>query len=130
MNRKRAAIASLYIVTAIVLGAFGAHALREILSPEKLVSFETGVRYQMYMGLALLILSLSEDRIKFDIKWTWLFLNIGIKLFSGSIYLLALQEPLNINLKFLGPITPLGGACFIIAWTIFIFQLIRKKSSD
>lgn len=128
MNRKRAVIASLYIVTAIVLGAFGAHALEEILSAEKLVSFETGVRYQMYMGLALLILSLSEDRIKFDIKWTWLFLNIGIKLFSGSIYLLALQEPLNVNLKFLGPITPLGGMCFIFAWVIFIFHLVRKES--
>lgn len=129
MNNKRAAIASIYILTAIIMGAFGAHALKEILSPEKLMSFETGVRYQIYAGLSLLVLSINEDRIKFDLKWTWVLLNIGIKLFSGSIYLLALQEPLNINLNFLGPVTPIGGLCFILAWLIFIFHLLKKESN-
>jgi uncharacterized membrane protein YgdD (TMEM256/DUF423 family) len=126
MNNKRAAIAAMYILMAIILGAFGAHALKDILTPERLISFETGVRYQMYIGIALLILSLNEDRIKFNIKWTWILLNVGINLFSGSIYLLAMQDILQVNLKFLGPITPIGGACFILAWMIFIFHLLKK----
>lgn len=130
MNHKRAIIASLFIITAIILGAFGAHALKEVLTPERLISFETGVRYQMYMGIALLILSSNDDRFNFNIKWTFVLLVVGNILFSGSIYLLAMQDLIGMKLSFLGPITPLGGMTFVIAWTIFIINLWKNRVTN
>ena len=127
MNSKRAALASLYILTAIVLGAFGAHAMKEIISPEKLVSFETGVRYQMYTGICMLILAMNESKFDFNPKWTWLLLIIGMTLFCFSIYLLALQEPLKMNMKFLGPVTPIGGLSLILGWAVLVKNLLTVK---
>lgn len=129
MNSKRAGIASLYILTAIILGAFGAHALKEIISTERLVSFETGVRYQMYIGISMLVLALNEKKFDFDLKWVWILLNVGLQLFCVSIYLLALQEPLKLDLKFLGPITPLGGLSLIIAWLLLSVKFFRGSKS-
>ena len=129
MNSKRAGIASLYILAAIILGAFGAHALKEIISAERLVSFETGVRYQMYIGISMLVLALNEKKFDFDLKWVWILLNVGLQLFCVSIYLLALQEPLKMDLKFLGPITPLGGLSLIIAWLLLLVKVFRGSKS-
>lgn len=114
------------IVIAIIFGAFGAHALKEKISAEKLLSFETGVRYLMYHGLAFLILGFQD---KFPIgKTIILFLILGITLFSGSIFLLSLSDYWQINFKFLGPITPLGGLSLIVGWVIFAFKIVKNKS--
>ena len=112
MDRFLFAAGSIAALLAVTFGAFGAHALRDRLSPDLLAIFETGVRYHVYHALALLAASYAASR------WPdgaaplagWLFL-AGIVLFSGSLYLLALT-----NTRWLGAITPLGGLAFIAGW--------------
>jgi uncharacterized membrane protein YgdD (TMEM256/DUF423 family) len=99
----------------VALGAFGAHALRDRLSPEMLDVFKTGVTYQMYHALALLAVGLLLARLSIDGSvWLnaagWLFI-AGTVLFSGSLYLLSLT-----GTTWLGAITPLGGVAFLIGW--------------
>jgi len=114
------------IMLAIILGAFGAHALKEVLTAERLASFETGVKYQMYHGLAFLIVGLLADRFSFAVKSFFTVALIGIVLFSGSIYLLAMQDVLGIKMSFLGPITPLGGVLLITSWGMLLVKTLRK----
>lgn len=121
-------IAVSFILLAIILGAFGAHSLEKSISAERIQSFETGVRYQMYHGLALLILGFHADRIPFSIKSVYWLLVVGTLLFSCSIYLLAIQELLGFSVKFLGPVTPVGGSLMIIAWFVFLVNLFRAKT--
>lgn len=115
------------IAIAIVLGAFGAHSLKEMVSVEKLASFETGVKYQMYHGLGILILGINADKFSFSLKPIYLLLLIGTLLFSVSIYFLTIQELFGASLKFLGPITPLGGSLLIVGWMIFLVKILRSK---
>jgi len=109
---------------AIILGAFGAHAFKKILSAEKIESFEVGVRYQMYTALTLLALGFNlsfeyqSERIAF-----YLF-TLGTILFSGSIYFLSFAEYWRKNLKFLGPITPLGGLLMLAGWVVIIIRFL------
>lgn len=126
MNKTITATGIGMIMLAIILGAFGAHALKDILSTERLASFETGVKYQMYHGLAFLIVGLLADRFSFAVKSFFTVGLIGIVLFSGSIYLLAMQDVLGIKMSFLGPITPLGGLFLITAWGILLVKTLRK----
>lgn len=128
MSRNSVLFGSILMILGIILGAFGAHALKEVLNPEQLTSFETGVRYQMYHGLALLVLGLNADKLKFNLKLIVVLMLIGLLFFSGSIYLLALQSVLEINLRFLGPITPIGGLLLIISWAIFIVKMLTTKT--
>lgn len=120
-------IGAVYGVLSVILGAFGAHAFKKILSPEKLESFETGVRYQMYAAFFLLFVGYI---LKFETKsenWiSWLMI-LGALLFSFSIYLLAFQDYWGTNLKFLGPITPIGGLLMIISWVMLIFHFLKVK---
>jgi uncharacterized membrane protein YgdD (TMEM256/DUF423 family) len=127
MNKKIVLAGAIFIVIAIVLGAFGAHALKEVLVPEELTSFETGVRYQMYHGLALLAIGLNSNALGFSLKWIFNFILAGVVLFSCSIYGLSLDTLIGMKLSFLGPITPLGGLLMIIGWVILIVQLIKSK---
>lgn len=126
MNKTITATGIGMIMLAIILGAFGAHALKEVLTPERLTSFETGVKYQMYHGLAFLIIGLLADRFSFAVKPFFIIALIGIVLFSGSIYLLAMQDVLGVKMSFLGPITPLGGALLITAWAMLLVKTVRK----
>lgn len=126
MNKKIVLTAAVLLIVAIILGAFGAHGLKDSVSPERIVTFEVGVRYQFYIGLAMLILGLNEEKVGFSLKPTFLFLLIGVLFFSVSIYFLAIQELLGASLKFLGPITPLGGLLLIIGLFVFVIQLMRK----
>lgn len=108
---------SILAFLAVGLGALGSHALKGILSPERLVSFETGVRYHLVHALAVLIVA---TLLHFGKKQAltvsgWLFIG-GVVLFSGSIYFLAMQEVFGINLSFLGPITPVGGILLMAGW--------------
>lgn len=116
-----------YGMLSVILGAFGAHALKKILSVERLESFETGVRYQMYAAFFLLIVGYI---LKFDTssqKWISILMIVGTILFSFSIYGLSLQDYLGANLKFLGPITPLGGLFMILSWGMLIWYFAKLK---
>jgi len=118
---------AVYGMLSVILGAFGAHALKKILSVERLESFETGVRYQMYAAFFLLI---AGYILKFDTssqKWISIFMIAGTILFSFSIYMLSMQDYWGMNLKFLGPITPLGGLFMILAWLMLIFYFVKNK---
>ncbi|WP_175623231.1 DUF423 domain-containing protein [Chryseobacterium schmidteae] len=118
---------AVYGMLSVILGAFGAHALKKILSVERLESFETGVRYQMYAAFFLLI---AGYILKFDTssqKWISILMIAGTILFSFSIYMLSMQDYWGMNLKFLGPITPLGGLFMILAWLILIFYFVKNK---
>jgi uncharacterized membrane protein YgdD (TMEM256/DUF423 family) len=99
---------------AVAFGAFGAHALRARLSPEMLVVFETGARYQMYHALALVLVALTLGRLDGRLVRTagWMF-TAGIVLFSGSLYALALT-----GITALGAVTPLGGLAFLVGWAL------------
>lgn len=111
----------------IAIGAFGAHGLKNMVDAAALVTFETGVRYQMYHCLALIVLGLVPS-ISIKTKKTvfWLFI-IGILFFSGSIYLLALNEILPFNAAKIGFITPIGGLLFIIGWFRFGYSMVSLK---
>ena len=127
MQTKILSTAAILGLLAIILGAFGAHGLKQVLTPEQLVTFETGVKYQMYHALFLLFvgtIALSEKAKKM-IYW---FTAIGVVFFSGSIYLLSTQTVTGIDLKSIGIITPIGGLLLIIAWFWLFIDLMRKKS--
>lgn len=113
------------LMIAIVLGAFGSHALKEILSPEKLGNFEVGVTYQIYHGLALLWLSLVNlpGKAAKQVYYLWM---IGILFFCGSLYLLAFREVWNFEPGPLVFITPLGGTLLIFGWLRLLLGLLRK----
>jgi uncharacterized membrane protein YgdD (TMEM256/DUF423 family) len=116
-----------YGMLSVILGAFGAHALKKILSVERLESFETGVRYQMYAAFFLLIVGYI---LKFDTssqKWISILMIAGTLLFSFSIYGLSMQDYFGMNLKFLGPITPLGGLLMIVSWLMLIFYFAKNR---
>jgi uncharacterized membrane protein YgdD (TMEM256/DUF423 family) len=107
--------AAVFAAIAVVLGAFGAHALRDRLGPTRLTTFHTGVQYHFYHALGLAAVGAASS-IHESALWQvagWLFV-IGIILFSGSLYGLATTER-----RAFGPITPLGGVCFIAGWVVF-----------
>jgi uncharacterized membrane protein YgdD (TMEM256/DUF423 family) len=110
---------------AVAAGAFGAHFLKGILDTSMLATFETAVRYQMYHALGLCIVSLAIERNPTRRFMTvgWLF-TAGILLFSGSLYGLSLG-----GWRWLGPVTPLGGAAFIAGWAVFASGLWMSRST-
>ena len=111
---------------AVILGALGSHALKEVLSPEQIESFTIGVRYQMTHVLLLMVVLLTsyfEEGIKLTSFWLTI---IGILLFSGSIYLLNLQQLLGVKLSFLGPVTPIGGLFLITNWGYLALKALKR----
>ena len=121
-------IAALLGMLSIIFGAFGAHALKPLLTEDMLAVFETGVRYQFYHALALLAVAilyqLSEN--KKLILASRLFY-AGILLFSGSLYALSLSSIGGNPVRLLGAITPFGGVCFILGW-FFVFRAARTST--
>ena len=116
-------IGGIFALLAVIFGAFAAHSLKYQISEESIKSFETGVRYMMYHGLAIIILSTLNIEGKNLILKFFLF---GTILFSGSIFLLSTQLLTNLKLSFLGPVTPIGGGLLIIGWIVFIFYSIKS----
>lgn len=115
---------SFYGLLAIVFGAFGAHALKKKLTPEQLHSFETGVKYQMYHAILLVVLSFN---LGFDQPIDKYIVNcfvMGTLLFSFSIYGLCLSASKGKKLRFLGPITPVGGLVLVIGWGLLLYSFI------
>lgn len=106
---------------AVAIGAFGAHGLKELVGPEQLATFNTGVRYHFYhtlaMGLAFALANRADMRANrlLQARWAW---GVGIGLFSGSLYLLTLEAQIGIPAAILGPITPIGGLFFIVGWVL------------
>lgn len=116
------------LIIAIVLGAFGAHKLKENIPADKLIIFEVGVRYQMYHGFGFMILGLISSYLGGNLKWVSRLMLLGVVFFSGSIYLLATQSIFGIDIsKILGPITPIGGLLLIVSWSILLLKIIQEK---
>lgn len=130
MERKWWITGVVLIVLSIILGAMGAHALKEVykLQPDQLNAFETGVRYQIYHGIAFLVLPFIYSRIKVSGSTVFFLLLFGVILFSGSIYGLTIGNILHTKIKLLGPITPIGGLSMIIGWLVCLFQLLKWRN--
>ena len=127
MERKITATAIIMGMTAIILGAFGAHALKKHLTVEELVTFETGVKYQMYHALFLLFLGLTTLVTEKSKKTIFQLVIFGVIFFSGSIYLLATKTITGIDFKPLGIITPIGGTLLILGWAILLWHMLKDK---
>ena len=127
MERKIVTTATLFGAIAIVLGAFGAHALKKVLPLEALNTFETGVKYQMYHALFLLFVA-TTPLVTIKVKKSILYLvTLGIILFSGSIYLLATNPLTAFDFKTIGFLTPIGGLLLILAWVMLFLNVLKKK---
>jgi uncharacterized membrane protein YgdD (TMEM256/DUF423 family) len=128
MNKQLIIIASISGMLAVILGAFGAHALKSLLEPSGLEVWKTAVSYHFYHTIALLFLALlPAGKSKAANMAAWFF-SLGILFFSGSLYLISTKEILNISqLSVLGPITPIGGLFFILGWFSLILFAIRSK---
>jgi uncharacterized membrane protein YgdD (TMEM256/DUF423 family) len=129
VHKRSLVLGAIFALLAVVLGAFGAHALKQVLSPELLQTFETGVRYQFYHSFALLICGIVY--VYNPSKALHIASNLfaaGIVLFSGSIYaLVMLKSQGKVGLAGLGILTPIGGLMFISAWFFFILSVVKKK---
>jgi uncharacterized membrane protein YgdD (TMEM256/DUF423 family) len=123
MDKLFFVIGALSAALAVGLGAFGAHALRDRLTPDLLATFETGVRYEMYHALALIAIAFALTR--WQSNWIviagWLLI-AGTILFSGSLYALALS-----GIRILGAITPLGGIAFLAGWILLAVGVWQSK---
>lgn len=118
-------IGGIYGCLAVIFGAFGAHALKKKLSEEQQKSFETGVRYQMYHALILIMAAIVFPFREVSQEITgWCFV-IGVLLFSFSIYGLVLSDAQGKKMRFLGPVTPLGGLTLVIGWVLFIINIAK-----
>lgn len=121
-----ALLAAFFGLTSVVLGAFAAHGLKAKLAPNLLSAFETGVQYQMYHALALLLVVVLFRQAEQSLYvWAGIGFTLGIVLFSGSLYALALT-----GIKWFGPVTPLGGVCFIVGWGLLLAGLWRSSGQS
>lgn len=114
---------------AVMLGAFGAHALKERLTPIQLANWGTGVDYHFYHALGLLLVGVLEIRLgQKRSKLVAYFLVVGVLLFSGSLYLLSAKDLFGLAgaEHVLGPLTPLGGICFIAGWVVLFITALRQ----
>ncbi|MBT6081889.1 MAG: DUF423 domain-containing protein [Polaribacter sp.] len=124
MNEIALLFAAFFGATAIILGAFGAHLLKKKLSIEQLKSFETGVKYQIYHAIVLLVLGFQLKEDTAINKYIFLAFIIGTVLFSFSIYGLVLSSARNKKMRFLGPITPFGGLFLVIGWGLLLYTFM------
>jgi len=130
MNKKLLKLAALLGILGVVFGAFGAHTLEEKISADQIGTWNTAVEYQFYHTFAIFIaLGLGVYfKEKIFNRAAWLFF-VGVLLFSGSLYFLATQNFLGIESisKILGPMTPIGGVCFIAGWTMIMIGISKSK---
>ena len=112
------------MLLAVMLGAFGAHSLKARLTPEMMVVYQTGVQYHLIHALGLMVVSLLRNMQPESgaLKASALLMALGIVLFSGSLYALAIS-----GITILGAITPIGGVCFMSAWGLIVWQMLREK---
>lgn len=124
MNKKLGIAGAFFGLTAVMIGAFGAHGLKDSLDASSLATFETGVKYQMYHALFLLLVSLFalSDRMK---KTLLIVIICGIVLFSGSIYGLATNALTTFDFSKIALLTPLGGLLLIVGWVVLLIHFIK-----
>lgn len=114
-------IGTVFCLLSVILGAFGSHYLKNKMTQTEIQSFEIGVKYLIYHGLSLLIIS----QLYLDITiWISVLITVGTILFSFSIFFLSTQTLFNKNLKILGPITPLGGLLILIGWFLLLLEFL------
>lgn len=128
MNKQIISAAAFFGMTAVILGAFGAHWLKTYLDLNALATFETGVRYQIYHAFLLFIIAFLPDLKARVQRALLLLISAGIVLFSGSIYLLATNAMSGFDFKVIGFLTPIGGFLLISAWFWIFVNFIGKKS--
>jgi uncharacterized membrane protein YgdD (TMEM256/DUF423 family) len=124
MNRRFIALGALFGLLGVLGGTFAAHGLKDRLSPDMLAIFETGVRYQMYQALALILVGIvcreGNSRL---IRASGVLFAVGIVVFSGSLYALSLS-----GMKWWGMITPVGGGAFLAGWALLALGAFRHRS--
>ena len=128
MNKKIILNALIFGIISIVLGAFGAHALKKMLSVDQLSSFEVGVKYLMYQAFFLFFIGTTQMVLEKQKRIIFYLTLGGTILFSGSIFLLTTKTVSGIDFKLLGPITPIGGLLLIISWGITFYYIVVKKA--
>ncbi|MBT8311424.1 MAG: DUF423 domain-containing protein [Eudoraea sp.] len=119
-------LGALFGLLAVILGAFGAHALKKKLTAEQLHSFETGVKYQFFHGILLLVLGFNLGFTSSLERYIAYCFILGILLFSFSIYGLVLSAATGRKWKFLGPVTPLGGIFLVLGWGLLLYSFIAN----
>lgn len=125
-TRNTLIIACVLAALAILMGAFGAHALKSRVTPEQLSVFHTGVTYHFYHVFALLFLALlSLRRPYLNLRPSVILFLMGILLFSGSLYMISTRDIHGISTSFIGPITPIGGILFVVGWLLLAYRLIK-----
>ncbi len=113
---------------AVAFGAFGAHALKDRLEPADIEVFQTAVHYQMYHGLALIISGiLLKSKPSKNLGNAAISFILGVFLFCGSLYLITIGKLTNGDLRWLGPITPIGGIAFIVGWGLMVYHQVSKR---
>jgi len=127
MNKTILATGLLLGVLAVVLGAFGAHGLKKVLDAEEINTFETGVKYQMYHALFLILLSTITMAAEGTKKVVFYLIVIGVILFSFSIYLLATNTLTSFDFRKIGWVTPIGGTLLIAGWGYLLFGILTKN---
>ncbi len=128
MYKQGITAGALFAALAVILGAFGAHALKAVMAADQLAVFETGVKYQFYHAFALIACgiiygSFPAKQIKTSVT---LFIT-GIVLFSGSLYAMTLLSTQGMSIGPVGIITPIGGLCFIIGWILLFLGVVKKQ---
>lgn len=129
MRKALVALGSAVLAVAVALGAFGAHGLKDRIAPEALGQWRTGVEYQFYHGLGLLLMAALRERLSVAYaRWAGRLMVAGVLLFSGSLYLLSTRELTGLDgaVGVLGPMTPIGGLCFIAAWVVLFITALRQ----
>ena len=130
MNKKLLLLGTILGLLSVVLGAFGAHGLKALVSAEAVQSYETGVRYQMYHALLLLVVG-SHNLVTSKSKTIIFYLVLsGIILFSGSIYGLATNTLTAFNFKLIAFVTPIGGLLLILSWVILLINILKIKQNN
>lgn len=127
MNKRIILTAAFLGGLAVVLGAFGAHSLKALISVSSLEIWQKGVEYQFYHVFALLYLSTFARYKNKLISFSYIFFTLGIIFFSGSLYVLALKDIHHFTTRFIGPITPIGGLCFILGWICLFLAALKDK---
>lgn len=116
-------VGGIYGTLAVIFGAFGAHGLKKFLEPDQLKSFETGVKYQMYHALLLILTGIIFPFEGYSQNLMGWFLIVGVFFFSFSIYGLVLSSAKGRKMAFLGPVTPLGGLLLVMGWILFTVNI-------
>ena len=128
MHKSFLIVGTLFAGLGVVLGAFGAHGLKQLVGPETVNTYQTGVQYQMYHAFALLLVGILYERVPGALlNWAGGLFVAGIILFSGSLYLLSgLKAANKVGVSGVGILTPIGGLLFVAGWLLVLIALVKR----